>query len=122
MTLAGPRCRRKLWKDDDGIRLAFNLAGRVIRGDYTNFSRDAVAWGPFVLAVDTARNAKLDDLEAVRVAKGAEPSLMSSSGNLTFGLSVWGPWDDKTRDVTLVPFADAGATGGEYRVWLRQVR
>jgi uncharacterized protein len=112
----------KTWKDGDRVDLAFNLGGRVIRGDYTNYSRDAVAWGPFVLAVDTARNPKLDALEALRLTKGAVPSLSSPSGNLTFALNVWGPWDDQTRDVTLVPFADAGATGGSYRVWMRQAR
>ncbi len=112
----------RTWREGDRIELAYNLGGRVIRGDYTNYSRDAVAWGPFVLAVDTAQNRQLEDLEAVRLAKGAEPALSSSSGNLTFALSAWGVWDDKSRDLTLVPFADAGSTGGEYRVWLRQAR
>jgi DUF1680 family protein len=112
----------RTWKEGDRIEMAFGLHGRVIRGDYTNFSREAVAWGPFVLALDAARNKKLDDVEAIRLAKGAEPSLSSSSGNLTFALNVLGPWDESARDLTFVPFADAGATGGEFRVWLRQAR
>jgi DUF1680 family protein len=112
----------RTWKDGDRVELEFSLRGRVIPGDYTDYSRAAVAWGPFVLAVDTAQNRKLESLEALRVAEGAEPRLSSSNGNLTFGFNVWGPWDDTQRDVTLVPFADAGATGSEYRVWLRQAR
>jgi uncharacterized protein len=112
----------RTWKDGDRIELAFSLRGRVIPGDYTNYSREAVAWGPFVLAVDAARNGKLDTLEALRVAPGAEPTLSSSSGNLAFEFNALGPWEESPRVVTLVPFADAGATGGEYRVWLRQAR
>ena len=108
------------WKDGEQVELAYTLGGRVIPGDYGNYSRAAVAWGPFVLAAGTAQNRKLEDLEALRLAKGAEPMLMSSPENLTFGLNVWGPWDEKPREATLVPFADAGAAGGEYRVWLRQ--
>jgi hypothetical protein len=29
------------------------------------------------------------------------------------------PWDEAPRDFMLVPFADAGASGGEYCIWLR---
>jgi len=112
----------RTWKDGDRIELAFSLRGRVIPGDYTNYSREAVAWGPFVLAVDAAQNRKLDMLEALRAESGAEPRLSSSNGDLTFAFNVWVLWDDIPRVVTLVPFADAGATGGEYRVWLRQAR
>jgi uncharacterized protein len=112
----------RAWKDGDRVELAFNLGGRVIPGEYGNFSRSALAWGPFVLAVDTARNRKLEDLGALRLGKGSQPGLSSASGDLTFDLAAWGPWDERPRDVTLVPFADAGSTGGEYRVWLRQAR
>jgi hypothetical protein len=108
------------WNDGDRTEFTFNLRGRVIPGDYANYSRDAAAWGPFILAVDSALNRKLESLEPLRLAKGAEPKLAATAGNLTFGIDALGPWDDNTRDVTLVPFADAGATGGEYRVWLRQ--
>jgi DUF1680 family protein len=108
------------WSDGDGVEFTFNLQGRVISGDYANYSRDAAAWGPFILAVDSAENRKLESLEALRLAKGAEPTLASMSGNLTFGINALGSWDENAREVTLVPFADAGATGGQYRVWLRE--
>jgi uncharacterized protein len=107
------------WEEGDRINITFNLRGRVIPGEYSNFSRAAAAWGPFILAVDSAHNRKLESLEPLRLAKGTEPRLASTSGNLTFGANAWESWDDSPREVTLVPFADAGATGGEYRIWLR---
>ena len=38
------------WKDGDQVDVSFRLGGRVIHGDFTNYSRVAYAWGPFVLA------------------------------------------------------------------------
>jgi DUF1680 family protein len=107
------------WHDGDRIDLSFSLRGRVIRGDYTNFSRVALAWGPFVLAVDAARNPKMDSLRALRLAADAEPALTASAGGLLFRSRMRAPWDEAPRDVMLVPFADAGASGGEYCIWLR---
>jgi len=45
--------------------------------------------------------------------------LLGAGEGLHFRTRVRGEWDNAPRDLTLVPFADAGATGSEYRVWLR---
>jgi DUF1680 family protein len=107
------------WHDGDKVDLSFSLRGRVIRGEYTNFGRAALAWGPFVLAVDSASNPKVGSIPALRLAPDAEPVLMAPAGGLHFRTRVLGPWDDAPVDVALVPFADAGASGEEYRIWLR---
>src|ERR1035438_6421586 len=57
----------RTWHDGDCLGLVFNLQGRVIPGDFTNFARSALAWGPFVLAVDQSRNPGFDSLQALRV-------------------------------------------------------
>ena len=110
------------WRDGDRVELAFALHGRVIRGEYTNYARAALAWGPFVLAVDSASNPRLDSLQALRVAGEAGPVLAGAGEALSFRVRARGAWDDAPRDYTLVPFADAGAAGGPYRVWLRADR
>jgi len=109
----------KTWNDGDRLDLSFSLRGRVIRGEYTNFARAAFAWGPFVLAADSARNPQIESIPALRLAPDTEPVLAASTGGLVFRARVRGPWEDVPVDVKLVPFADAGASGGEYRVWLR---
>jgi len=107
------------WNDGDRVDLSFALRGRAIRGEYTNFARVALAWGPFILAADSARNPRIDSIPALRLAPDSEPVLTASTGGLLFRARVRGPWEDVPVDVTFVPFADAGASGGEYRIWLR---
>jgi hypothetical protein len=97
----------------------FNLQGRVIPGDFTNFARSALAWGPFVLAVDQSRNPGFDSLQALRVSRDAPVSLVRDPQGLVFDSVAQGAWDDAPRAVKLVPFADAGASGGSFRIWLR---
>ncbi len=109
----------RTWQDGDRVDLSYSLRGRVIRGEYTNFDRVALAWGPFILAVDSARNPQVESIPALRLASDAEPVLTASAGGLLFRTRVWGPWKEGPVDVKLVPFADAGASGGEYRIWLR---
>jgi DUF1680 family protein len=110
----------RTWRDGDTISCTFGLSGRVVNGTYTNYSRAATTWGPFVLAVDTAVNGPLESLESLRLAKGASPMLVSGKGSLTFWLNTWDLWGEKSREISLVPFADAGVTGGQYRIWLRE--
>ena len=109
----------RTWRNGDRIPLSFNLGGRVIRGEYTNYARAALAWGPFILAADAGVGPKFESLQALRVAPGTEPRPEASDGGLRFEAKVRGIWDRDLHPLTLVPFADAGASGSEYRVWLR---
>ena len=109
----------RVWSEGDRVDLSFTLGGRVIPGQYTNYARAALAWGPFILAADMTENPTEESLQALRLAPGAEPVAVDAPGGLRFESKVRGIWDTTTHEVTLVPFADAGASGGEYRVWLR---
>ena len=109
----------RTWREGDRVDVSYSLTGRVIKGDYTNYARAALAWGPFVLAADSAGNPQVDSVQALRLSGSPEPVLLGAGEGLHFRTRVRGEWDNAPRDLTLVPFADAGATGGEYRVWLR---
>ncbi len=109
----------RAWNDNDQVHFSYALRGRVIRGDYANFSRVAFAWGPFVLAADAALNPKVESTEALKVNADVEPSLLDAKGGLQFGAQAKGPWSGNEMRIELVPFADAGSSGGGYRVWLR---
>jgi DUF1680 family protein len=109
----------RAWNDNDQVHLSYSLRGRVIRGEYANFSRAAFAWGPFVLAADAALNPTVESLEALKVNADVEPSLLDAKAGLEFGAQARGPWSASEMRVELVPFADAGSKGGGYRVWLR---
>jgi DUF1680 family protein len=109
----------RTWSNNDVLQFTYGLRGRVIRGEYANFSRVAFAWGPYVLAVDAARNPGLDSLEELRMNADVGPSLLDSGVGLHFGSQAMRPWDKKEVRIELVPFADAGSSGGRYSVWMR---
>lgn len=109
------------WKDGDRITADYELSARAVVGDHGNAGRAAWMWGPFVLAFEQRANpglppaaslawANLQNRRAVRVERG-EP--------LVFTAGVEAGQPPKRAKARLVPFADAGGTGGPYRVWLR---
>jgi DUF1680 family protein len=107
------------WKDGDRVALEFNLSGRAIRGEYGNAGRTALAWGPFVLACDENRTPGLPGLDRLTLSDAQLPLALAAGSGLAFEADVRAPGDAAPRKATLVPFADAGASGGTYRVWLR---
>jgi hypothetical protein len=110
------------WKDGDEVSVAFTLGGRVIHGDFTNYSRVAYAWGPYILALDSESNRENglgDAPQFLRVIDSTPPSLATDSRRIVLHVAVRGEWDVSPHQVALVPFADAGAGGKPYTVWLR---
>lgn len=109
----------RTWSGDANLGVDFVLQGRVLPGTASNSTREALAWGPFILAADQAHNSGLKSLEGLRVRADARVALEANRDSLVLRVPAQGPWDDAPRDVRLVPFADAGAAGDQYRVWLR---
>jgi len=101
------------WREGDRLDFTYQLTGRSIAGTHGDLGRTAFAWGPFILAVDSRRNPPLGSLADLRLAP-IPPRMESTAGGPLLLKVPSGP-----GMVTLVPFADAGADGGEYRVWLR---
>lgn len=110
------------WRDGDTVAITFNLASRVIRGDFTNYSRLAYVWGPFVLALDEKLNPEFGGNDAPQFIHAFDerpPIFKPESGRIVLQTSVRGEWDISHHPARLVPFADAGADGEHYAVWLR---
>jgi uncharacterized protein len=108
------------WRDGDQLDVTFALQGRTIPGEYTNFARTACAWGPFVLAADSVRNGQLSALPELRIERDVPPVLTGGAGaSLAFMAKVRGPWDATPRELAMLPFADSGAAGEQYRIWFR---
>jgi DUF1680 family protein len=110
----------RAWKDGDQVAVTFHLGARILRGDYTNYSRIAYAWGPFVLALDSKLNNEAHVApQFTRAVGGRVPRLLADSGPIVLQVAERNAWDLGTHEVKLVPFADAGQDGGRYAVWLR---
>jgi uncharacterized protein len=109
----------KQWKDGDRISLRFAIEPRLVLGDHGNAGRAAVAWGPFVLAFDQRRNPALPSLNVVGLTDAAPPIVLRGDRDLTFEAKLVRRDPSKPVPAILSTFADAGASGGAYRVWLR---
>lgn len=113
---------RRTWQDGDTIRLHLDIDPRLVVGDHKNKGKLAAYYGPLVLAADEAASGgNLDffipgsDPAGVRITPDAAPDKFD-------------PWPSvRMFDITdggvrlpirLVPFADAGESGGDYQIWL----
>ncbi len=111
------------WKDGDQLSLSYQLASRVMSGEYTHAGRAALAWGPFVLAYEQQANPDLPPLRKLGLVQGAVARPSQMAGPLRFEAEVDAPLPEstaaRTQNAKFFTFADAGATQGNYRVWLR---
>jgi DUF1680 family protein len=107
------------WKDGDRVSLSFRFGSRLIPGQFGNADRAALAWGPFVLAYDQARNPNLPSARTIGLVHESAELTLEPGPTLALRGPVAGGKGGVTMQATFVPFADAGTTGGEYRVWLR---
>jgi uncharacterized protein len=108
----------RTWHNGDQLTLRFSLSPRLIAGDHGNAGRAALAWGPFVLAHDQKRNPGMPAPKSI-VLTDAQPLLTLQSGlPLRFTTQVTVPGRQEPQTAILSTFADAGADGGTYGVWL----
>jgi hypothetical protein len=107
------------WKDGDRIDLKFTLAAQLVLGTHGNAGRAAATWGPFVLACDQQRNAAGPPLNTLGFAEAQPRVTLKSDRELTFEAKLVSGQGGEPVAVSLTTFADAGAGGGVYRVWLR---
>ena len=109
----------QVWNNGDRITVAFHLGPRLILGERGNAGRAALAWGPFVLAFDQLNNPGLLPPETFSLVR-SQPLLAANPGSgLTFAAKVVGRKGNDLQTAIVVPFADAGQGGSEYRVWMR---
>ena len=124
------------WKKGDRLDLSLTMEAGVVVGEHKNEGKVAVRFGPLVLAADEAllgaTNGSLGAISAAGVSAstlevnpepapeafktwpGARVFLVNGiarkrAGNLKPGSPL---------KIPLIPFADAGASGASYKVWL----
>jgi DUF1680 family protein len=126
---------KRQWRAGDQIDLTLQMEPRVVVGDFKNEGKAALCFGPLVLAVDEALLNKNSDfkLSAVRLPStdvkalqlsqhkaGAETRAWTGSHHFRTELALAGANGQlKRTEIDLVPFAEAGAKGSSYKVWLR---
>jgi hypothetical protein len=127
---------RRSWKDGDELDLRFKLEPRVVVGDHKNSGKAAVLYGPLVLTADAEllqdhfpnlKSVALPSAELTVLDVTPEPA---PKRNIDWpGAEVYRvnaiprhvtkqSESAKSRTIQLVPFADAGTSGSDYKVWI----
>lgn len=127
---------KRQWKKDDKIQLRFPLEPRLVMGNRHNENRLAVMYGPLVLAADEAfvenKDTKFNalgvpnsNLSKLHFQPEPEPEKLKSwPGAEMFKVDATeynlapAQKSEKPFRIGLVPYADAGASGTTYKIWL----
>ena len=112
------------WQNGDRIALDFQIQAHQIAGDHSNAGRDALLWGPLVLAFETDLNPTLPTFRGVAIAPKAPITLLpaaAQSSNATapliFKTSLFTANAATPRTATMIPFATSG-NHGSFAIWL----
>ena len=112
------------WDKGSMIKVSFDLNMQAIDGGESYPGYVALKMGPQILAIDQTLNSGLIDLD--KVTLGISKPVPISKALLPEGwigsqlYSAKANYNGKSIDLKLVPFADAGQTGGEVRVWIKR--
>lgn len=109
------------WRDGDRLRVSFSVPVRLVAGSHGNAGRAALTYGPLVLALDGARNPRLPSPRALGLTDRSAVEIsqqVAADSPVSFSAPV-ADAQGRVAPARLVPFAEAGSTGGRYAVWLR---
>ncbi len=114
----------QIWNTKSTILISFDLNVHVLDGGKSYPDYIAVKTGSQVLAVDQVLNPEFTDLD--KITLGSPKLVLLSKTLLPEGwigsqfYSTKAFYDGKPVDIKLVPFADAGQTNGDIRVWIKK--
>ncbi len=111
------------WKNGDQLTVQMAMPVVVLEGGSSYPGRVGFQRGPQVLSLDAAVNTLPVEPTVVQVPRqtpnsGPKPLPKGWVGNQTYGVKAI--VENRSRELILVPYADAGQTGGATAVWLRQ--
>ncbi len=112
------------WNDKSTIQVSFSLNQQFLDGGKSYPGYFAFKSGPQVLAFDQALNPEIEDPDKITSDFSNLKALKNTSlpqgwiGTQIYSTKAF--YKGKPVDLKLVPFADAGQTGGDLRVWIKK--
>jgi uncharacterized protein len=114
---------RRTWIDNDQVTLTLNLRVEDIPGEHSNDGRVALRYGPLVLAYDQKLSPDAESPAEILLPEAAAAvpvQLKPGPGPLQFEGMVRSKRKPELHPAIFVPFADAGAGGEAFQIWLTQ--
>lgn len=112
----------RAWKRGERVTIAFRIGARLVDGNYGNRGSAALMWGPMALAYDAAKNPGLPPPAMLALRREREAAQYRQVSRPETPIAVMAPVDTGPKTPVhsgvFVPFAEAGAHGSRYRVWL----
>ena len=114
----------KMWNDNSKIEVTMDLNVQELNGGISYPGFVAIKSGPQILAFDQALNTEIKDIEKIEI-ENTNIQLLPNTGlpSSWFGTEVYelnASYNKKPVVLKLVPFAEAGQTRGEVRVWMKK--
>ena len=121
---------KRYWKPGEKIKVAFGMPLKILAGGNNYFNRYAFQRGPQVLAMDATLTTYLPDtnksvlqekwiLKKNQVTKDSTTLPREWIGKQSYTLEITPERNKNVKQrIILVPFADAGQTGGDITVWM----
>lgn len=114
----------RVWNKKTTIKVTFDLTVQVLDGGISYPGFIALKMGPQVLAIDQSLNPEIKVLDSLSINSSTPvPLLRKLLPKEWIGTQLYeikGYYFGKPVDIKLVPFADAGQTGGDLRVWIKK--
>jgi DUF1680 family protein len=125
LTRNGTVVLSRIWNKGDKIDINFIMPFIVLNGGISYPGSVAFQRGPQVFVVDRTLNADLPEdftVEAGSTPLGIKKSMLPSKwiGNQAYQLRAEAA--GKSRNIVLVPYADASQTGGAVRTWIKMMQ
>lgn len=114
----------RTWDANSNIQISFDLNVQSLDGGLSYPEYSAIKTGAQVLAFDKALNPEIEDPDKVEIRTASIRPLPGTElpgswfGNQVYSIDAY--YNNKPVVIKLVPFAEAGQTGGEIRVWIKK--
>ncbi len=114
----------KVWKKNSRIEVSMNLNVQKLDGGISYPGFVAIKSGPQILAFDQSLNPEIIDISKIEIENDNIQLLpkteLPSSWVGTEVFKLGASYNNRPIVLKLVPFAEAGQTGGEVRVWMKK--
>ncbi len=114
----------QVWEPNTVVAVTFDLNPQLLDGGTSYPGMVALKNGPQVLALDQALNPAISDLRNVTIEstdlKALAPAMLPKGWVGSQVYSARGRANGKPIELKLVPYAEAGQTGGDLEVWIRK--
>ena len=115
---------KREWKENSKIEISMDLNIQELDGGKSYPGFVAIRTGPQILAFDQALNPEITNPDQLEIENIGIMKLTKSDLPVNwFGAEVYrldASYNNKPVSIKLVPFAEAGQTGGEVRVWIKK--